>query len=827
MQDFDADNCAPAHRSIQFNVSLPTGRPGWLHDSAEGERNWLALSTDHPFSCIYDGESAPATAAATATPTAKTSALVPGMPSPQDQVAEDEPVTATTRPGQQLQGEFRQQEGPASSRPTTASPGPSAHVPSAPLQLPQAGGPGNITGSLSGPLQSSQSSRPWVAAPPAATAAQNVSRPAPLGRREPQQRLLGHVPDEGPHLRDLLRRIQKLEDSSAGGSRTGDSPTINARSEASRVSLARQSPGGTQEWQAVLNKSRDWGRSRWMGAANEFSAIIACYSEIMGRGSQDGSLQGPEASALISQAGDFLRKCKNRARSIKVGRPTRGLPSPGVGFAPPSRETADAMASLYVASFESTLRILHVPTFWFEYRKYWENPDGAAPSLRLKVLLVIGIGSSLYDHGDRTAALRNIDLVQQWIYAAQTWLSGPLEKDRLDISGLQIFCLIILARQIFSIGGDTIWISTGSLVHSAMQIGLHRDPKHLPAVSVLQAELRRRLWYTILELVVQSSLDSWMPPRISFHEFDTEPPSNVSDDSLNESTTELRSYPKGTFTTTSVQLALTESLSTRLQIVQHLNGLHSEVSYDRVLSLSSELLDALQSCSGLVKNGDGSTPFHRNMLDYFVRRFMIPLHYSFSNQARANPLFYYSLKLSLDAALAMVSPEPDDGFSRLMATGGGLFREGVRCATSAISLELLAHVETQRLNGTLHRTGQYREFLKQAVRDLIVLSEERIRQGETNVKNVMFLSMILAQVDAVEAGGLVEVQVARAARDSLELCNTLLKTREDTGSIPSPDDAGLAATGMEGVQGFEGLGPDFGWESFFPDAGFGPWTSYG
>ncbi|KAJ6089918.1 hypothetical protein N7467_005134 [Penicillium canescens] len=45
------------------------------------------------------------------------------------------------------------------------------------------------------------------------------------------------------------------------------------------------------------------------------------------------------------------------------------------------------------------------------------------------------------------------------------------------------------------------------------------------------------------------------------------------------------------------------------------------------------------------------------------------------------------------------------------------------------------------------------------------------------------------------------------------------ESREDT---PSPDEVGLAA--MEGVQGFEGLGPDFGWEYFFPDTNFGPWT---
>ncbi|OGE52054.1 hypothetical protein PENARI_c011G02226 [Penicillium arizonense] len=109
---------------------------------------------------------------------------------------------------------------------------------------------------------------------------------------------------------------------------------------------------------------------------------------------------------------------------------------------------------------------------------------------------------------------------------------------------------------------------------------------------------------------------------------------------------------------------------------------------------------------------------------------MIPPHYSFSNQARTNPLFHYSLKVSLHAALAIISPERDTGFAQLMTTGGGLFLGGVRCTTSAISLEPLSHVETQRLNGTLNRTRQYREFLKQAILDLINLSEERIAKAK-------------------------------------------------------------------------------------------------
>jgi hypothetical protein len=560
-------------------------------------------------------------------------------------------------------------------------------------------------------------------------------------------------------------------------------------------------------------------------AADEYAAIIACYSEMIGRDSKEPAFQTPEVAALITEAGEYLRKCKVRAKSIKVGRPTRGLPPPGYGLNPPSRDVADAIANLYFASFESTHRILHAPTFWAEYQKFWEQPDAAAPDLRLKVLLVIGIGSSLYDHGDAAATHRNIETVHQWIYAAQMWLSGPLEKDRLNMTGLQIYCLTLLARQIFSIGGDTVWLSVGSLVHRAMQMGLHRDPKHLPAMPLLQAELRRRLWATILELVVQASLDAWMPPRISLDEFDTLPPANVNDDELlSDSATSLTPHPPTTFTSTSIQLALLSSLPIRLRIVHLLNNLHASPSYPSILSLTSQLTSALAPSQAL----KSATPFHRNLLDYLTRRFLIPLHYAPAHAAHANPLFHYSLKLSLDAALALISPEqPDPLFAQLMATGGGLFREGIRHAASAVGLELLSHVESQRRSGTLGRVMHYREALKGAVGELMRLAEERVRRGETNVKSHMFLGMILGQVAAVEEGRDVGMAVARAARDSLEFCYGLLLRLRPEGSGLTPEDAGvdgIIGSGMDAVEGMGfdgiGMGGELYWESFFPDGGF-------
>ena len=476
--------------------------------------------------------------------------------------------------------------------------------------------------------------------------------------------------------------------------------------------------------------------------------IFACYTEVSGNG-KNASFRDPEINSLYIQIGSLLLKCKDIARNMKIGRPSRSIPYPESDLIPPSREMADTMVALYFRSFESTNRILHIPTFWSEYQKYWKNPESATTELRLKILLVIGLGSSLYEYRDTDTRLRS--KVHQWVYTAQAWLSGPLEKDRLDIAGIQIHCLTILARQVFSIGADLVWISIGSLVHSAMQIGLHRDPKHLPGTSLLQAEIRRRLWATILDMVVESSLDSALPPRISFDEFDTEAPSNNNDDEMDETTLNLESHPKDTYTRTSIQLILLDSLPLRLRIVQLLNGLNSQLSYLNVLTLSSEIANAQRACSKFLKENEknGVTAFHRNLLDYVLRRYMIPLHCSFISEAQSNPLFYYSRKASLDAATAIISPEPDQSFSSLMAIGGGLFREGIRCAVTVIGIELLSQVEAQRLDGTLHRNNKYIELLKQLLKERIALSTERIRQGETNIKTHMFLSMILAQAEAM------------------------------------------------------------------------------
>ncbi|KAJ3499058.1 hypothetical protein NLG97_g641 [Lecanicillium saksenae] len=565
----------------------------------------------------------------------------------------------------------------------------------------------------------------------------------------------------------------------------------------------------------VLDKTRILRWSHWMGAGQEFGPIFACYMETLGP--QPESLLSPDAKAVLREAAELLQQCKRLARSSKIWRPSRLFSVQGYDLVPPNHAVANTAAAEYFRYFESTIRILHIPSFWRSYEKFWENENAVKMETKLTILLVIAIGSSLQAGSNASTASPSVAQVHQWIYAAQAWLAGPLEKDRLDIGGLQVYCLVIIARQIYSVGGDLVWMSLGSLLHRAMQLGLHYDPKHFQGMSIFKGEIRRRLWYTILELLTQAALDTAMPPRISTEEFDTEPPSNINDCDLEEDTRVLRAKPESEYTDSSLQLHLVHALTPRMRIVRFLNAIKTDLSYPQAMSLSSGLNAAQRRTTlALHRYGDEISPFQRNMVDFLLRRFVVPLHSPFACEARTTPAFHYSLKACSEASLALINPEPDARFSRLLDVAGGLFREGLRSANTALSLDLIIQTKTQQADGTLQRTRSVRDALKQSVVDMLQRCDVRIQNGETNVKSFVFLSMVLAMTDSMERGIPCEMPIAESAKTSLTHCYGILERNMSSIGTNTPTESGFPSTGLD----MGDLGFDMGMDCFFSDTGF-------
>ena len=196
-------------------------------------------------------------------------------------------------------------------------------------------------------------------------------------------------------------------------------------------------------------------------------------------GNTDESLDNEATRALLYEVRSLLQMCKVVTHSIKASRTSScHFYETAISLPLGAKDFTDRMAQLYVSHFESVFRILHIPSFWTEYEKYWSNTVKVAAESQLKIQLVAAIGSSLAPGSSHDPAVSFRPTACHWVHAAQNWLSVPAAKDRLSISGLQVQCLLILARQALSIGGDLIWIGMGTDVRTAMQMGLHRDPKH-------------------------------------------------------------------------------------------------------------------------------------------------------------------------------------------------------------------------------------------------------------------------------------------------------------------------------------------------------------
>ncbi|KAE8313080.1 hypothetical protein BDV41DRAFT_564603 [Aspergillus transmontanensis] len=454
-----------------------------------------------------------------------------------------------------------------------------------------------------------------------------------------------------------------------------------------------------------------------------------------------------------------LLECKQLARDVKRKRPSRGCLPADFHRSFPHRRVIDELIEIYFATFESCYRILYAPSFREDYRSYINHPESARGPLLLQLALLMALAGTL--HGDVNVRSEIMSKASTWIHIAQTWLSAPLEKDRLTLEGIQLHCLLLLARQVSRIGADLVWISAGSLVRIAMQMGLHQDPDCLEEMSITQKEMRRRLWYTILEINVQSALDSGMVPMITDIDYNTQPPSIVINDELQDSTQVNASDGM------SFQHLLAKSLPLRLRAT-------------RVIALGDELALECGKAAMAIEQDVSDTDTHSvgfasSFCNHLLRRFPLCLHYPYAVKAKKNPKYCYSQKVCLSTAQGLVLLLEDDMYHRLLLTGGGMFRDFITWGAMFIFLELCPEPDADMSMFARKSNRARHQPLLQDARRVVQYARDRMWNGETNVKVYVCLSMMMAQAEARLDGLPVKDAITKALHESMGVCHSLLK----------------------------------------------------
>ncbi|GLI81624.1 hypothetical protein PoHVEF18_010009 [Penicillium ochrochloron] len=457
-----------------------------------------------------------------------------------------------------------------------------------------------------------------------------------------------------------------------------------------------------------------------------------------------------------------MQKCKTLGKIIKERRQPP-WPTPLTSDLPP-KEMADTLVDIYLRTMETFYRVFHIPTFRRDYDAVWA--PGASPdtAFLVQLKLVLAIGATMYD--DRfTLRLSAI----RWIYEAQTWVSEPEFKSRLNIQILQTQILLLLAREIVGVEGSFIWISAGDLIRNAMYMGLHRDPEYLPKGTTFVAEFRRRIWNTILELSLYSSMESGGNPLLSLEDFDTDLPQNLDDEQIMPENPILN--PENSYTHMSIALALRKMFSIRLAIAKRLNGISDHSGYTETLRLDAELRASYKNaCKHLQAQSSESaaspSEFQKRLLDFTLRRYLVALHTPYFRASQHESTYAYSRKVIVESSLKIWNcvfynpstamsagcveggrPENHD-FWRLALCGNGGLRTCAAQACFLIAADLRTQLEEDEGLGPI----TLRPDLLLAIIDCKSWSLDALRAGETNAKGYMFLEMVSTLLDGLKSG---------------------------------------------------------------------------
>lgn len=441
----------------------------------------------------------------------------------------------------------------------------------------------------------------------------------------------------------------------------------------------------------------------------------------------------------------------------------------------PSRTVADRLLQLYLDTFETTYRILHVPSFLKQYADYWSDPQNPDMAFVAQLLAVMAVGSRFYsDSPERDERVTYQKPAMKWIMAVQSYISCTFVSPDINLKMIQTQTLLLVARLAVASDGDVAWASSGSLIRSAMTMGLHRDPTRFrKATTPFWSELRRRLWTTIVELDLKMSLDRGVPPSVDLDECDCDPPSNWDDSELYE-TMENNPAPLSTarYTRNFYQCLLSKTLELRYRVAKKINTLRFDLSYDETLRISEDLCRSMKTASDLFEdNASGMNPsdaarnrFAQSLHLFIMRKFLLALHRPFCLSVIRLPKCSYSRKVCLEFSLEILSqmelPNPTDPilYPHITQLGSGMFCDETFHAAITVCVELsLQAQEMSQSSGSamegmntsvlLSMVQSQQNVMLQAVERSLDDFGRRVGSGTgKGSKPYFFLSLILASV---------------------------------------------------------------------------------
>ncbi|KAF4781045.1 hypothetical protein HER10_EVM0006387 [Colletotrichum scovillei] len=387
----------------------------------------------------------------------------------------------------------------------------------------------------------------------------------------------------------------------------------------------------------------------------------------------------------------------------------------------PPRLTTDFLIRQYFDTFGSVFALLPKPIFQDQVLRFWEKPESVPISDCIQILLVIAIGNGTLD----TNSGRLPDTkIEGWWHLILAWQGVALRSNPCDVSTLQACCLIDIMRQVYSLDSTATWSSSGMLARNAMVAGLHRDPSITgDRLTKDELETQQNLWYTILELDLQSSMNEGILTTIGPDDWDMSLPAPPKSNGMGEGSCLGASSPVG---------YLISTLRTRMRIANFLNDIRCSTKYEE----ASKLQEAFEAVA-------------RPLL------------------ANSSPDRGYDL----------------GGLVNMMRTSGSLFRTVALQAVLFLCYQMEASVSD---NKPWTLIAELRDRIIDIIDRYALIAERRLATQDFVGKAFIIANMVSAKAKLVRmghSGAEIDAASPAMAKDIAEVCFAIFRNRPD---IPGP-----------------------------------------
>jgi hypothetical protein len=334
----------------------------------------------------------------------------------------------------------------------------------------------------------------------------------------------------------------------------------------------------------------------------------------------------------------------------------------------PKRAVCDRLLEGYIGTSQDFYHIIHTPTFRSEYEAFWDG-KGCSDGFLPRLLCVMCIGSRFdgAEHKglsqDRSEGVH----IPTACALVRNWLDNLRGKQLVDISTLEAEVLLLHAQRMLAARPQNTWTQLGIVSRLAMTMGLHRDPSEFPALSPFAGEMRRKLWFSILDMDLHAALAANLPGAVRDGEYTCRPPRNLDDAELHPGMAALPpGHPVDRRTNAQMQAYAAGTLPFRMRVTELLARIDTIRDYAEVLDIGSKLERILDDVNYLFPRGQalGSQARWREwrmraLLDMHVRRPLLALYRPFALSAPDCPRHITAMYLKSSMAMLTYMEELD------------------------------------------------------------------------------------------------------------------------------------------------------------------------